>query len=138
MSIILHEGEAQGEVLELTQPLSFWGAFDPRTGTIIDIHHPQCGLSLTGKILLMRESRGSGTAPGAMAEALRLHTAPAALLLGKAEMNLAIGAAVAQTLYGTNCPMLALSDDEYAMAAAANFLHVHEDGSLTVLAPPNP
>ena len=38
---VLHAGMAQGPVLLLDEPLSFWGAFDPRSGTIIDIHHPQ-------------------------------------------------------------------------------------------------
>ena len=57
---VLHPGIAQGPVLLLDEPLSFWGAFDPRSGIIIDIHHPQRGQSLNGKILMMLESRGSG------------------------------------------------------------------------------
>ena len=31
---------AEGPVLSLDEPLSFWGAFEPRTGVIIDVHHP--------------------------------------------------------------------------------------------------
>ena len=75
---VLNAGEAEGPVLVLDEPLSFWGAFDPRTGVVLDVHHPQRGACLTGKVLLMRESRGSGSSPGAIAEAIRLGTAPAA------------------------------------------------------------
>ena len=106
---ILHAGMAQGPVLLLDEPLSFWGAFDPRSGIIIDIHHPQRGQNLKGKILMMLESRGSGSAPGGLAEAIRLGTAPAAIILVQPDINLAIGAAVAETLYGKSCPVLALS-----------------------------
>ena len=67
---VLVAGSAEGPVLALDEPLSFWGAFDPRTGIILDIHHPQRGACLKGTILLMHESRGSGSAPGAIAEAI--------------------------------------------------------------------
>ncbi|MDP4823274.1 MAG: DUF126 domain-containing protein, partial [Aestuariivirgaceae bacterium] len=103
---VLHAGAAEGPVLVLTEALSFWGAFDPRKGEIIDIHHPQRGAKLRGVILVMPETRGSGTAPGGIAEALRLGTGPAAIILGKGDMNLAIGAQVAETLYGAVCPVL--------------------------------
>ena len=78
---VLHPGTNQGPVLLLDEPLSFWGAFDPRSGLIIDIHHPQKGQNLKGKILMMLESRGSGSAPGGLAEAIRLGTAPAGIIL---------------------------------------------------------
>ena len=37
---ILVAGEAQGEILVLDEPLSFWGGFESETGTIIDQAHP--------------------------------------------------------------------------------------------------
>ena len=33
-------GEAMGELLSATVGLSFWGGVDPRTGVVIDQHHP--------------------------------------------------------------------------------------------------
>ena len=65
---ILHPGTASGTGLRLDAPLSFWGGFDPLTGEIVDVHHPQRGVNLAGTIVLMAASRGSGTAPGALAE----------------------------------------------------------------------
>lgn len=130
---ILHGGTAAGKVLALTAPLSFWGAFDPRTGRIIDIHHPQRGACITGTILMMRETRGSGTAPGGMAEAIRLGTAPSAVILIKPDINLAVGALVAETLYGGSCPVLAVAEADYAGLAAESALAVAGDGTITPL-----
>ena len=70
---ILTGEAAEGRVLSLDEPLSFWGAFEPRTGVIIDVHHPQRGACVKGRILLMTETRGSGSAPGAIAACLSAH-----------------------------------------------------------------
>ena len=127
---VLHGGTAEGAVLVLGEPLSFWGAFDPLTGVIVDVHHPQRGTCLSGVILLMRESRGSGSAPGAIAEAIRLGTAPAAIILVEPDINLAIGALVAETLYGKSCPVLAVSETEFASLMTAKRIRILEDGAI--------
>ena len=102
-------------MLSLDEPLSFWGAFDPRTGMIIDIHHPQRGACVTGTVLVMRETRGSGSAPGAIAEAIRLGTAPAAIILAEPDINLAVGAEVAAALYGRHCVIACVTPEELAL-----------------------
>jgi uncharacterized protein len=128
----LHDGAAHGETVHLESPLSFWGGFDPRSGIIIDIHHPQCGQKLTEKLILMRESRGSGTASGALAEALRLGTGPAAIILVEPDVNLAIGAAVAETLYGAACPVLTVKPEHFETLMAASRLEVERGGFISV------
>ncbi len=130
---VLHQGAAQGDVLALTAPLSFWGAFDPSSGVIIDIHHPQKGTSISGRILMMRETRGSGTAPGGMAEALRLGTAPSGIILIKPDINLAIGAMVAGELYRRSCPVLSVSEEDYVRLAGLSALAITADGRITPL-----
>jgi uncharacterized protein len=128
---VLHAGAVEGPVLVLTEPLSFWGAFDPRTGCIVDTHHPQRGARLAGSILMMQESRGSGTAPGAIAEAIRLGTAPLALILVTPDINLAIGAAVAAKLYGTQCSVISVNSGDYAILALKSRLAISNDGTCT-------
>lgn len=129
---VLKSGGAQGPVLALDEPLSFWGAFEPRTGVILDVHHPQRGRCVTGTILLMRESRGSGSAPGAIAEAIRLGTAPAAIILIAPDVNLAIGAEVAETLYGKCCPVLAVAAADYQTLAMARHLRIQAGGAIAI------
>jgi uncharacterized protein len=126
----LHAGEAEGPTLVLTEPLSFWGGFDPRTGFIVDASHPQRGVKLGGHILLMPETRGSGTAPGAIAEAIRLGTAPLGIIMMRPDINLAIGASVAQTLYGKACPVIAVTRMDYEMLADCQTLTINMAGSV--------
>jgi len=127
---ILSPGSASGQVLLLVEPLSFWGGFDPRTGRIIDIHHPQCRENLRGRIILMAETRGSGTASGAIAEAIRLGTAPSAFITVDPDINIAIGATVAGVLYGRTCPILAVDPEDFEFLSKARGLTIFTDGTL--------
>ncbi len=128
---VLNDGVAEGPVLGLDEPLSFWGGFDPRTGVIIDVHHPQQGECLAGAILLMREARGSGSSPGAIAEAIRLGTAPAAIVLVTPDVNLAIGAQVAGTLYGKECPVLAVNAAGFESLKRVKKLRISRGGAIS-------
>ena len=94
------EGPAE---LRLTEPLSFWGGIDPESGRIIDASHPQVGESISGKILRMPHSRGSSSSPSVLAEALRLGTGPAAIVLDQPDPMVVLGALVARLLYGIEC-----------------------------------
>lgn len=125
---ILHAGAATGSILRLDAPLSFWGGFEPLTGEIVDAHHPQRGLNISGKIVLMAQSRGSGTAPGALAESIRRKTGPAALIMIEPDVNLAIGAEVAATLYDRAMPVLTVTADDLATIAAWTAARVDEEG----------
>ena len=128
---MLTVAEAKGPVLHLTAPLSFWGAFEPRTGIILDVHHPQCGACVTGTILLMRESKGSGSAPGAIAEAIRLGTAPAAIVLVTPDINLAVGAEVAAVLYQRSCAVVVVDEEAFRRLAGAARLRLTAAGEIT-------
>lgn len=98
-------GSANGEIVVLDEGLSFWGGVDPRTGRVIDRAHPQFGVSLAGKIVVMPHGRGSSSSSSVLAESLRLGTGPAGILLGETDQILVIGALVAKLLYGVTCPI---------------------------------
>ena len=115
---MLTSGAAEGPVLALDEPLSFWGGFEPRTGVILDVHHPQRGACVKDTVLVMTETRGSGSAPGAIAEAIRLGTAPVAIMLAEADINLAIGAEVAAALYGRRTQQPTVTERRYKAAAS--------------------
>src|SRR5579863_8809014 len=80
-AIPLVPGAAGGAPLRLDEPLSFWGGLDPATGLIIDRRHPQAGANIAGRALLMPAGRGSSGGSAILAEALRLGSGPAAILL---------------------------------------------------------
>ena len=128
---LLTSGTAEGPVLALDEPLSFWGAFEPRTGVILDVHHPQRGACVTDTILVMTETRGSGSAPGAIAEAIRLGTAPVAIILAEADINLAVGAEVAAALYGRHCVIACVAPVELERLRRIRRLSIATDGAIT-------
>jgi hypothetical protein len=99
-------GEAEGEVLVLDEPLSFWGGVDPATGEVIDVHHPQRGANPAGRVLVMPGGRGSSSSSSVLAEAIRAGTAPAAIVLAEPDPIVALGAIVARELYGTAMPVV--------------------------------
>lgn len=116
----LLEGSATGQVLVLQEPLSFWGGVDPVTGSITDASHPQLGETVTGRLLVMPHGRGSSSSSSVLAESLRLGTGPAAILLAEPDPILLIGALVANSLYGSVCPIMIgdfaeLTDGEWSL-----------------------
>ncbi len=98
-------GRASGQLIVLDEGLSLWGGYEPKTGRIVDRSHPQFGESLAGKIVFMPHGRGSSSSSSVLAEAMRVGTAPAGLLLGEPDSILVIGSLVSRFLYGVECPI---------------------------------
>ena len=112
-SCVLIEGEASGEVLVFAEGLSFWGGIDPDSGRIIDVHHPNCGESVSGKILMMPTSRGSCSGSGVILELSLNSLAPAALVFQEREEVLTLGAVVSDRVFGRPLPTVSLSPTDY-------------------------
>ncbi|WP_432852905.1 aconitase X swivel domain-containing protein [Amycolatopsis sp. CA-161197] len=111
-------GEATGEPLVLDAPLSFWGGTD-LSGRIVDEHHPQRGATLTGRVLVLPQARGSSSSSSVLAEQIRSGTAPAALVLTEPDAILMLGAWVAAELYDLRLPIVVLAPPDYARLAAS-------------------
>lgn len=110
---VLVAGTARGEAVVLDEPLSFWGGVEPATGEVIDRHHPQRGMRLPGRVLVMPFGRGSSSSSTVLAEAIRLGTAPVAIVLLEPDPILALGATVAGDLYGRSLPIVVVPPDDY-------------------------
>ena len=111
---LIAPGRARAAALVLGEPLSLWGGLDPASGTIIEGRHPQHGAVVTGRAMVMAGARGSSSSASILAEAIRAGTAPAAIVLGEPDLILALGAAVAEELYGIQVPILVLPPEELA------------------------
>ncbi len=94
----LVSAEGTGPLLRLTHPISFWGGVDPVSGEIIDPRHPQFGCSIAGTVLMIPSSVGSSSSSAIMLELLREKRAPAAILMGKGDVILALGVVVGREL----------------------------------------
>lgn len=123
-------GVATGPVVVLDEALSFWGGFESATGEIIDEHHPQVGVCLSAAVVVVRSGRGSSSASSVIAEAARLGTGPAALIMREPDEIIATGAIVADELYGRPLPVLIVDGPGFAQAAAARYAAIGADGVI--------
>lgn len=129
---VLAAGAASGEAVLLEEPLSLWGGMDPASGRVIDAHHPQHDALLTGRVLVMASARGSSSSSSILAEAVRAATAPAAILLGEADLILPIGAAVAEELYTRQVPVVLLAPEDLARIPNGGQVTIDKDGQVSV------
>jgi predicted aconitase with swiveling domain len=125
-------GEARGEALVLDDGLSFAMAFEPTSGEIRDMHSGAQGTAVAGRVLVMPSGRGSSSASTSLAEAVRLGTAPAAILLGEVDEILAVGAMVAHRLYGRTCPIVLLETAARERIATGDLVSIAPDGVVTL------
>jgi len=129
---VLVEGSAEGPLLRLTAPLSFWGGVDPKTGRISDPRHPQHGADVAGTVLAVPVPRGSSSSSAIMLELIARGIAPAALLLGEADAILALGIVVAGEMGHRTLPALQIGAEELAALPQCR-IKVAADGTVTAL-----
>jgi predicted aconitase with swiveling domain len=123
-------GHAQGRLLVSHEPLSFWGGYDHRTGEVIDRRHPLAGERAAGRILAVPFTRGSSTTTAVLLEAIRAGTAPAAILTTGVDSFFALASVVADELYQTPVPLVALPEDAFARLQTGKHVRVEPDGSV--------
>jgi uncharacterized protein len=96
--MILFPGDAEGELLVLQAPLSFWGGVSWETGAIINARHPQLGAVVSGRILVVPEPVGSSSSSAVLLELIRAGRAPAAIMLGRPDAILVVACLVAREM----------------------------------------
>ena len=126
--IFLVNGKANGEVLKLDDPLSFWGGVDPQTGEITDLRHPQGGMSVKGKILMMPFGRGSSSGSSVIAEGIRSGSGPAGIIMMEADEIIALGAIAADEIYGKAMPLIVVEKTEYETYSTGDQIAISDDG----------
>ena len=117
---VLIPGEAEGPLLRLSAPLSFWGGIDPATGDIILARHPERGKNVAGTVLALPEPIGSSSSSYVLLELIHAGKAPAAIILGQADGILAVGALVAIEMEWKPPPMIELEAGEIAKLPTSN------------------
>lgn len=111
--IPLVAGRASGTALVLTEPLNAWGGLDPSTGEIVHHSHPQKGADITATVLVLEETRGSGTNAQVLAQTWSEGHGPAAVILARPDYVLCVGAVVSRELYDVACPVVVLNEEDF-------------------------
>jgi len=129
---IIIRGEARGKALVSKEPLSFWGGYDWKTGEIIDRRHVLSGVIAKDKILAVPFTRGSSTTTAVLLEAIRAKTAPAAIITTETDFFFALASVVAEELYTSPLPLLALSEKDFAQLKTDDEIIISNTGEVII------
>ena len=129
---VIIQGEARGRALVSSEPLSFWGGYDWKTGEIIDRRHMLSGLIAKDKVLAVPFTRGSSTTTAVLLEAIRAGTAPAAIITTNTDFFFALASVVADELYASPLPLIALAEKDFAQLRTDDEIQITSDGSVMI------
>ena len=120
-------GTASCHALRLDAPISFWGGVDAKTSRITLGGHPQFGQTICGTILVIPELIGSSSSSAILLELIHAGHAPSALILGRRDAILPIGAIVAQQIDLPAPPILLLDAPPFQ---TGDHLSISADGTI--------
>ena len=124
---VLIGGRADGTVLRLDEPVSFWGGVSPATSEVVLADHPQRGERIAGKILVLPRPIGSSSSASVILELLYKELAPRALILGSPDAILPIGVLASRQMGWDAIPVLAMANPPFQ---TGDGLCIHEDGAI--------
>src|SRR5687767_11324045 len=125
-------GSAKGIALVSTEPLSFWGGYDWKSGEITDRRHPLSGSNAKGKVLAIPFTRGSSTTTAVLLEAIRAETAPSAIITTSTDLFFALASIVADELYTRPLPLVVVSESDFASLQTGDQIEIDDQGMITI------
>jgi predicted aconitase with swiveling domain len=130
--ILVPGAAGQGRALVLTAPISFWGGVDPKSGRIADVRHPQCGETISGRVLFLPDTIGSSSASAVLMELVHSGHAPAALVLHEPDAILLLGVIVAREM-GWQTPIAVRLDKNRFARFAGRQVAVSLEGGVVAV-----
>ena len=91
---IVSRGKAQGDALVSSQPISFLGSIDVKTGIVVEKGHELFGLSIKGKVLVFPGGKGSTVGSYSIYQLKKNGAAPMAMINIRTEPIVAVGAII--------------------------------------------
>lgn len=89
-------GIAQGEALVTSQGISFFGGVNTQTGIVTESGHELEGKSISGKVLVFPQGKGSTVGSYALYRMKKQGTAPVAIINAECETIVAVGAIISE------------------------------------------
>ena len=117
--------------LMLTAPISFWGGVDPKSGAIADPRHPEHGVDLAGRVLMIPATVGSSSASAILLELVHAKRAPAAIVLHEPDAILLLGLVVAREM-GLETPIALQLDRRHFDGFHGRAVTISDSGVLTI------
>jgi predicted aconitase with swiveling domain len=129
---VLVAGEASGESLVSSEPLSFWGGYNSDNGEIIDRRHPLSGQIASGRILVLPFTRGSSTTTAVLLESVKNGTAPAGIVTSRVDSFLSLASIVADEMYQKPIPIVVVSLPEFSRFEPGQKIEISADGTILI------
>jgi predicted aconitase with swiveling domain len=123
-------GVSQGEALVTNQPMCLYDSLNPKTGRIVNRRHELYGECVSGKILFFPCGIGSSTSAATLLEASRCKRAPGAIINLETEPIIAVGALLAEKLYGNVIPIVHRPEINPAEIIKFHMVRVNADKGL--------
>jgi predicted aconitase with swiveling domain len=92
----IYRGNARGEALVTSQPISFFGGVDPDTGVVVERGHELEGRCIAGKVLVFPTGKGSTVGSYTLYRLKHNGHAPLAILNAECETITAVGCIIAE------------------------------------------
>jgi len=93
---VIYKGEAEGDALVTSQPISFYGGVDPSTGEIVERGHELRGEYVKGRVLVFPYGKGSTVGSYILYRLRKGGVAPAAIVNERCETIVADGAIISE------------------------------------------
>lgn len=89
-------GTAKGIALVSSAPISFFGGINPDTGIVVEKNHPLEGKSISGKILVFPNGKGSTVGSYTIYRLKKNGKAPLAIINKECETIIAVGTIISE------------------------------------------
>jgi predicted aconitase with swiveling domain len=124
---VLCPGAAQGPVLRFDAPISFWGGICARSSRVVMSGHPQYGVPIHDRVVVIPDLVGSSSSSAVMLELLYKEMHPRALILGTVDAILPIGVLVAGQMGWSTIPVFAM---EHLPFRTGDHVELTADGKI--------
>jgi predicted aconitase with swiveling domain len=120
-----------GRALHLLEPISFWGGVSPADGTLVDARCAHHGESITGRVLFIRELKGSSSGSSVLLELIYRGIAPSAIVVSEPDAILTLGVLVANEMQWPAPAIFRLPVAEQTTIPPDVALSIDPDGRLS-------
>lgn len=129
---MLVSGSAEGTALVSQEPISFWGGLNPDTGELVDRRHERSGANVAGRVFVFPRGRGSSTGSAILLDSIKKGNAPAGIVNCQVDSIIALGAIVADEMYGHTIPVVVLPQDAFDSICEGDHVVIKPDGRVLV------
>jgi predicted aconitase with swiveling domain len=119
-----------GRVLHLCEPMSFWGGISPLDGTLTDSRCEHYGETVSGRILFIRELRGSSSGSSVLLELAYKGIAPLAIVLPEADAIVTLSTLAAREMAWPAPGLFRLSVEQQQTVPGNVSLSITPDGRV--------